>query len=125
MKVEITKEIKELIEDNALALATIGGDGNPHCIAVGFAKVVSENRILATDINMVETRENIQKNPNVSLVVWGKEWKEDCIWYRFKGTAQYFTSGEWHQKVKEIPENEDESCKGAILITINNIKKLA
>ena len=37
----ITKKIRELIENNALALCTISVDfGAPHCIGVGFAKVI-------------------------------------------------------------------------------------
>lgn len=33
--------------------------------------------------------------------------------------------GKWYQKVKEMLENGGEPCKGAILVTITKIKKLA
>jgi len=42
-----------------------------------------------------------------------------------RGTAKYFTSGKWYKIVKEIPENREEPCKGAILVTIKKIKKIA
>ena len=74
---------------------------------------------------MVETRKNIQQNPNVALSVWNKNWKEKCVGYELNGTAEYFTSGKWYEMIKQIPENKEEPCKGAILITINKIKKLA
>ena len=77
--VEIDKALKRLIEENALALATVDKKGNPHCIAVGFVKIVSKNQILITDNYMVETRNNVQKNPNVALTVWNKDWKEKAI----------------------------------------------
>lgn len=123
--IKIDKELKKLIEDNALAFATVDRTGNPHCIVVGFVKVVSKNRILVTDNYMVETRNNILKKPNVALVVWNKNWKKNCIGYRLKGIARYFTKGKWYKMAKRIPENKGEPCKGAILITIKKIKKLA
>ncbi|MCK5040114.1 MAG: pyridoxamine 5'-phosphate oxidase family protein [Candidatus Aenigmarchaeota archaeon] len=122
---ELNKELKKLIEQNALALATTDKEGNPHCIAVGFVKVVSKNQILATNNYMAETTKNIQKNPNVALAVWNKNWKENCVGYELKGTVEYFTSGKWYQIIKQIPENKEEPCKAAILITIRKIKKVA
>ena len=122
---EITEDLKVLIENNALALATVSSDGKPHCIAVGYAKVVGENQILLTDNQMAETRENILKNSNVALSVWTRNWEEDCAGYEFKGTAQYFKQGEWINLIKKIPENQGEPCKGAILIVVNQVKKLA
>ncbi len=121
----ITEEIKKLIEGNVLAFASVDEQGNPHCIAVAFTKVVSPNQILITDNYMVKTIRNIQKNPNVALVVWNKDWEEKCVGYEFSGTAQYFAEGEWFERVKELPENKEEPCKGAILITVNKVKKLA
>jgi predicted pyridoxine 5'-phosphate oxidase superfamily flavin-nucleotide-binding protein len=109
--IKITPKIKKLIEENALAFATVDEKGNPHCIAVGFVKVVSKNQILVTDNYMVETTRNIQKNPNVVLVVWNKDWKENCVGYELRGVAQYFRSGKWYEMVKKIPENKGEPCK--------------
>jgi predicted pyridoxine 5'-phosphate oxidase superfamily flavin-nucleotide-binding protein len=123
--VEITKELKKLIEDNAIALTTVDESGNPHCIAVGFVKAISKNQILVTDNYMHETKLNLEKNQNVALSVWNANWKENCIGYELKGTAEYFIEGEWHDAVKKIPENEGEPCKGAILITITKIKKVS
>ena len=121
----IGKELKSLIENNALAFASSDENGNPHCIAVGFAKVISDNKVLITDNYMAETRKNIQKNANVALTVWNKDWEQDCVGYELRGKAEYFAEGKWREEVKKIPENKGMSCKGAVLITINKIKKLA
>lgn len=121
----IDKELKKLIEENALALATVDEFGNPHCIAIGFVKVVSKYQLLVTDNYMVKTTKNIQKNHNVSLTVWNKEWKKDCKGYELKGIAKYDTKGKWYGMVKRIPENKKEPCKGAILVTVKSIKRLA
>lgn len=122
--VEINGELKKLIEENILAFSTIDENGKPHCIAVGFVKVVSKNQILITDNYMVETTRNIQRSSNVALIVWNKNWKKNSTGYELRGIAEYFTKGKWHKMVKQIPENKGESCKGAILVTINKIKKL-
>jgi len=123
--VDIDENLKVMIENNALALATVDSDGKPHCIAVGYAKAVADNQILITDNSMAETRNNIQKNPNICLSVWTRNWEEECTGYELKGTAQYFNKGEWCNTVKKIPENKGEPCKGAILVTVTQIKKLA
>jgi len=123
--IKISPDLKKLIEENAMAFATVGEDGNPHCIGVAFIKVVSDNQILITNNYMNQTIRNILRNPNVALAVWNKNWQENCIGYLLKGKAEYFTSGEWYEKVKQMPENKNEPAKGAILVTITKIKKLA
>ncbi|MBU4319412.1 MAG: pyridoxamine 5'-phosphate oxidase family protein [Proteobacteria bacterium] len=121
----INKELKKIIEENVLALATVDGQGNPHCIAVAFVKVVAGNQLLITDNYMVETKDNIKKKSKVALSVWNKEWRKDCVGYALKGVAQYFTTGKQYDAIKNIPENKHEHCKGAIIVTINKIKRLA
>ena len=122
---EINEGLKKMIEENALGLASVGADGNPHNIAVGYVKVVSKNQLLISDNYLIETIKNIKKNPNVSLVVWANDWKNNCIGYELKGVSEYFTSGKWLKEIKKIPINEGEPCKGAILVKINKIKVLS
>lgn len=121
--IKITDDIKELVEHNALAFATVDLRGKPHCIAVGDVKVVSSNQILIGDNYMVNTIKNIKQNKNVALVVWNRNWEESCIGYELSGTAEYFSSGKWHEMVKKI--HEGFPAKGAILISVETIKKLA
>lgn len=120
---EISEELKKLIEENALALATVDENSKPHCIAVADVKVVSENQFLIGDNYMVKTIKNIQKNNNISLVVWNKNWEENCVGYELKGTAEYFEEGKWQEMIKEI--HKGFPAKGAVLVTVTKIKKLA
>ena len=99
-------------------------NGNPHCIAVAYVKVVSHNQILITDAHIIETIKNIKRNSRVSLIVWNKNWEENCFGYILKGSAEHFTEGKWYQKVLEIAENEGLEYKGAILVTIDKIRKI-
>lgn len=121
----INKEIKKLVEGNALALATVNEDGRPHCIAVAFVKVISPLRLLITDNYMVDTRRNIIRNAEAEICAWNKDWQKNCLGYRLKGKMKYFQSGKWLLLAKKIPENKNEPCKGAIIMTIYQIKKLA
>jgi len=121
---KIDNNIKKLVENNAVALATVGEDGNPCCIAVGFVKVIG-NEILITNNYMANTVKNIEGNPNITLCVWNRNWEEECEGYELRGNAKYFKKGEWYDIVRKMPENKDMPCKGAILIKIKEIKKLA
>jgi predicted pyridoxine 5'-phosphate oxidase superfamily flavin-nucleotide-binding protein len=120
----INNALKKMIEENILGLATADKLGNPHNIAVGHVKVVSESQLVISDNYLDETLKNIEKNPNVSLVVWHSDWKKACIGYELKGSAEYFTEGEWVDFIKKIPVNKEEPCKGAVLVTINKTKLL-
>ncbi len=120
----INEGMKKMIETNALGLATTDESGNPHNIAVAYVKVVSKNQLIISDNHLVETIANIKQNPNISLVVWAKNWEKNCIGYELNGKAEYFTSGKWIEFIKKIPINDGEPCKGAIMITINKVKVL-
>lgn len=122
--IKINEELKNLIESNPLGFASADRDGNPHCIAVAYVKAVSENQILVTDAHIITTVKNIKNNPRVCLVVWNKEWENDCFGYVLKGTAEYFTEGKWFDEVSKIAENEDLEFKGAILVTIDKLKRI-
>ena len=122
--INIEKELKDLIENEAIAFSTSDEKGNPHVIAVGFVKVVSKDEILVTDNYMNETLKNLQKNKNVALAVWCSNWKKECVGYELKGIATYLNSGKWIEFVKKIPENKGMPAKGAIIIKITKIKKV-
>jgi predicted pyridoxine 5'-phosphate oxidase superfamily flavin-nucleotide-binding protein len=116
------KDIKKIIEENAIALSTVNQNGNPHVIAVGDVKVI-ENKLIIGDIFIKETLGNIKKNPNVSLAVWTRNWEENCKGYELRGVAEYFKQGKWLEKAKKI--HSGFKVKGAIIINIKKIKKLA
>ena len=120
----INSDLKKLIESNALALATTNNN-KPHCVAVGFVKVVDEDKLLITNNCMTDTIENIKSNPDVAITVWTRNWEEFCEGFELIGTAEYFTDGDWLYEVKKLQENEGEACKGALLITVKEVKKLA
>ena len=119
--VSISPSIKKLIEGNPLAFATVDVKNKPNVIGVAYVKVVSKNQILITDVAMKQTKKNIKRNNNVCFAVWDKKWK-GC---KLIGKAKYFSTGKWKSFVEKMPENKGMSPKGAILITISKLMKLA
>lgn len=117
---EITSEVKNIIENNVVAFATVDKKGNPNVIGVAYVKVVSDNQIVITDNFMKQTKENIEKNNNVCLAVWDKKWNG----YKLVGKAKYFTKGKWKTFVENMKENKWLSAKGAIIIKISNFISL-
>lgn len=119
--VKINRDIKDLIEKNPVALATVMVNGKPNIIGVAYVKVIGEDRLLITDNYMNQTVSDIQNNPNVTLVVWDKEMNG----YKLVGAAEYYKSGEWVGQVKSLPENKNHPTKGAILVNVELIIKSA
>lgn len=117
---KITSEIKHLIENNAIAFATVDSKGHPNVIGVAYVKVVSDNQIVITDNFMKQTKENIEKNNNVCLAVWDKKWNG----YKLVGKAKYCTKGKWKTFVENMKENKWLSAKGAIVIKISKFISL-
>ena len=118
---KINSEVKQIIEANPIAFATINIDGTPNVIGVAFVKVVSLNQVLITDNYMGQTKNNINSNNAICLAVWDKDWNG----YKLIGTAKYFTDGKWKTYVEQMPDNKGLPAKGAVLITVTNIEKLA
>jgi len=118
---EITKDLKKLIESHPVAVATVMPEGTPNVIGVAFVKVVNDNQVLITDNFMNQTIKDIKNNSSVTLAVWDK----DMEGYKLICTAQYFDKGKWVEKVKALPENKDMPNKGAVLVTVNKFFKSA
>jgi hypothetical protein len=67
---------------------------------------------------------NIEKNNNVALTVWNKEWETACVGFEISGTAKNYKTGKWFDFVKSMPDNEGYDVKSAIVVSVKKIKKL-
>lgn len=114
----LSKEICRLIEKSNFAFATSDKDNKPNVIVVGGCEVVGENKILITDNFMNKTRTNLLNNNKVAIAVWGMGGNEG---YQLKGKAEYFTAGEWKERVDNDPENQGLAHKGAVVVTIEEV----
>jgi predicted pyridoxine 5'-phosphate oxidase superfamily flavin-nucleotide-binding protein len=116
---KMNKQTKKIIEGNPVAFATVDSRNKPNVIAVAFVKV-KDGKVIITDNYMSKTKGNLLKNPFVCLAVWDKSWKG----YKIIGKAAYYNSGIWLKFVKSMKENRGEPSKGAIVITVKEIRKL-
>ena len=114
------EKIKKIVEENPIALATVNNKNNPHVVVVAYAKV-KDNKIIITDNYMKNSIENIKINPNVSLAVWDSDWEG----FRITGHAEYVQEGEYVDLIKNLKENKGMPCKGAIVILVDEVNKLA
>lgn len=117
-------EYKDLINGNPMHIATVNKQNNPNLSVASDVKVISENQILISVNEMVNTQENIKYNSNVVLTTFDKEWKG----LRIFGTAVYYTDGEYYDICTktffgngEVTPFGATKPKGAIVVTVSNI----
>jgi predicted pyridoxine 5'-phosphate oxidase superfamily flavin-nucleotide-binding protein len=117
---KISKNLKKVIEGNILAFSTVGKGNAPHTIYVACVKIIEGSKLLVSDNYMKETVKNLKRNRRVvfALVAGGKG-------IELRGAAKYFTNGKYYELVKKLPENKGMPRKGAIVVFISKIKKMA
>lgn len=115
----IPEEAKEIIEANPIAISTVMPSGDPNVIGVACVKVIDGDKLLVTDVYMNQTLKDIANNPKVAVVAW----RPDMTGYKLIGTATYYSSGEYLDRVKELEDNAELKPKGAIVITVNKVIK--
>ena len=118
---KITEEMKDIAaKTKGFALATVGKDGNPHVIPVGFAQMLSEDELLLVDVFMKKTLENIKANPKVAVSVWDMETFKG---YEFKGSARIETSGKaFDDSVKMVKSMFPQfDAKAAVIVKVDSI----
>lgn len=116
-------DIQKFIESNALGLATMDEQGQPHNIAVAYVKVKDE-RVVISNAHINQTIQNLAGNAKVALVVWNKEWETACVGFELIGTASNYTSGPWLDYVKGLPDNEGYEIASAIVVEVSEIRQL-
>jgi len=115
----MTKEMIDAIEKDLVFLATASTDGVPNVVPIGFARPIDEETILIADNYMNKTRQNLEKNPQISLVTKDAT---KCP-FQFKGKVKIFESGKYFDIVTEWGQNAMTKLtpKAAILMKVEEI----
>lgn len=116
----VNKDIKKMIEENPLALATADKNWNPRVIVVADVKLIND-KLLIGDNYMRKTKENVMQNKKVCLVVWDNSKGSEAEGYQIEGIAEYYNHGKFLEIVKKIHGN---AAKGAVVVKIDKIIKL-
>lgn len=120
--IEITENIKTLLESSNVSFATSDQNNVPNCNIIACLKVINSNQILFTDNYLNKTRHNLEINKNISLSFCSTDGNEA---YQIKGTAEIFTDGIYKEMVDNMECNQGLAHKAAILVTITEIWDLA
>ncbi|MEN3036538.1 MAG: pyridoxamine 5'-phosphate oxidase family protein [Candidatus Methanosuratincola petrocarbonis] len=105
---KLSEEIKQMLDENIVYLATSTRDGKPNVVPIGSAYAISDNEILIHDMMFKKTRENLEANPQVAISFTDmKRWES----YQLKGKAKIYTEGEMFEKVLEIMKIKSERQK--------------
>lgn len=115
----MTKEMIDALEKDLIFLATASSDGVPNVVPIGFARPIDEETILIADNYMNKTRQNLEKNPWISLVTKDAT---KCP-FQFKGKVEIFESGKYFDTVTEWGQNAMTKLtpKAAILMKVEEI----
>jgi predicted pyridoxine 5'-phosphate oxidase superfamily flavin-nucleotide-binding protein len=92
---KLTPEIKQMLDENIIYLATSKLDGKPNVVPVGLVHAESDNEILIVDVRFNRTRNNLEENPQVALSFTDIRRSES---YQIKGAAKIFKEGEIFEK---------------------------
>lgn len=102
---KMSDEVKEVINNNIVHLATSSRDGKPNAVPVGLCRAISDHELLIVDVFFKKTRKNLEENPRVAIAV---EALEELRAYQLKGKAKIFTQGELYERAMEIMKEQDE-----------------
>jgi len=116
----MTDRQHKILEKFPVAIATVSNGSLPHVAVVAYVKVLDDNHLVITQNYLKKTVENLKEDPHVCLVVWDENWSG----VRVYGVAQVYSSGEYLDLVKKMPENADENPIGAIVVDIQKIEDI-
>lgn len=116
----MTEEMMDAVEkENVVFLATSNEDKTPNVVPIGFARPLDNKTILIVDNYMKKTRENLENNPQASLVLRDAS---KCP-YQFKGSVKIHTSGKHFDEAVDWAQSvmSKLSPKAAVLFNVEEI----
>ena len=109
---ELSQEIKQMLDENIIYLATSTTDGKPNVVPVGYKHAINDDEILIVDVLFNRTRSNLEINNRVAISFTDMKRAES---YQIKGNATIYTEGDIFQKAvelrKEIEERKREEIR--------------
>ncbi|MHC1597779.1 MAG: pyridoxamine 5'-phosphate oxidase family protein [Methermicoccaceae archaeon] len=124
---KMSEEIREMINENIVHLATASRDGKPNVVPVGAIRAINGSRLLIADVLFHKTKKNLLENPQVALAVemLGKGAPRG---YQLKGRATVFRSGEFFEEAEKMIEEMRKvrgrphlKVKSAVLVEVEEI----
>ena len=96
---KMSEEIKQMLDENLVYLATSTKEGKPNVVPIGLASAISDEELIIVDVMFNKTRANLENNPKVAISFTDvNRWES----YQLKGTAKIYAEGDLFDKAKEI-----------------------
>ncbi|MCP5066068.1 MAG: pyridoxamine 5'-phosphate oxidase family protein [bacterium] len=122
---KITQTHRDLIDDVGLCyVASANSDGTPNVSPKGSIAVVDDDHLAFADIMSPHTRENLQDNPSVAVMVCKPE---VFAGFQFKGTAEISSEGAvFDMLVKKIADSglQLPPVQNAVTISVESIRAI-
>ena len=116
----LTEKQKDVFKKNSvIVLTTCSGSKQPRSIFVEVNKVESDY-LVVTNNEMKISSENLKNNPNVFILAFNPDYS--CV-LKIAGAAEYLTSGEDFEFVKNLEGNKNYSRKAAVKINIKHVEE--
>ena len=112
----LSEEIKQMLDENIVYLATSTKEGKPNVVPIGLAHAISDEELLIVDVLFKKTRKNLEENPQVAISFTDIKRLES---YQLKGKAKIFKSGEIYEKAFDIMRNKAEKRRASLKNTEN------
>ena len=121
---KLNEQMKALISSQQAFIGTASPDGKPSISMKGSTRVVDDEHIVFFEMSGGRTWENIQKNPQVAIVVADRAKFQG---FRFEGKVEELqTSGPLYDEAKKLSEAMKIPVppKAAVLVEIQEIYDL-
>ena len=116
---KLTDQIKDLIETNRIAyVATVDGSGAPNVSPKSTFSILDDKTFVFAEIMSTRTRENLLKNPKVSVYFYSPESNRGC---QIKGSAQMINSGELFEEMTEVLSYFDRKANYVVKVSVDEV----
>jgi len=111
------QQISFINENEWVVFATAGTDAAPRA-AIVMPSRVEPDRIIISDVQMMQSAENVKNNPRVFV----SSYKGDTQ-IKISGAAEYFDAGALFDEIKEFEKTRDVDVKGIIIVGIQSVEQ--
>ena len=98
---KLTDDMKKLMSNHQVFIATASLDGTPNIAPKGSTHVLDDENIVYFELTGGRTWTNLQKNPMLAIAVTDRKTMQG---YRFTGRAEFVTTGELYENAKKLAE---------------------
>ena len=108
---KMSEEIKQMLDENIVYLATSTKGGKPNVVPIGLVHAMSDNEVLIVDVLFKKTRKNLEENHRVAISFTDVKRLDS---YQLKGKAKIFKTGEIFEKAFAIMREKAEKRKESL-----------